>query len=166
MRNLVPTLFILCVAAAPAWAAYDANGVALGANEQAVIKQFPSAHCKPLQWKSRAADRRCDDAKVVFAGVNARITFYLRNDKVEAFDVRFESRDAEQVAAFLKSRYGAPRAERRDKVEARGDAARDIYKVRWEKNGERAVITALMEKRRASLLVWRGNFEDEIYRVQ
>lgn len=166
MRKLVPTLFVLAVAAAPARAAYDANGVALGAAEQAVLKQFPSAHCKPLQWKSRAADRRCDDAKVSFGGVGARITFYLKNDKVEAFDVRFDTRDAERVAAFLKSRYGAPSAETRDKVETRGGPARDIYKVRWEKNGERALITALMEKRRASLLVWRGNFEDEIYRVQ
>jgi len=148
-------------------AAYDANGVALGANEQAVIKQFPSAHCKPLQWASRAAERRCDDAKISFAGgVNARITFYLKADKVEAFDVRFDTKDAERVAAFLKSRYGAPSAETRDKVETRGGAKRDIYKVRWEKNGERALITALMEKRRATLLVWRGNFEDEIYRIQ
>ena len=166
MRKLVPALFVLAVAAAPAWAAYDANGVALGAPEQAVLKQFPSAHCTALQWKSRAADRRCDDAKISFAGVSARITFYLKNGKVEAFDVRFDTRDAERVAAFLKSRYGVPGAETRDKVQTRGGAARDIYKVRWEKNGERAVITALMEKRRASLLVWRGNFEDEIYRVQ
>lgn len=147
-------------------AAYDANGVALGASEKAVVKRFPSAHCEPLQWKSRAAERRCDDAKISFAGVNARITFYLKNDKVEAFDVRFDTRDADRVAAFLKSRYGAPSAETRDKVQTRRGEQRDIYKVRWEKDGERALLTALMEKRRASLLVWRGNFEDEIYRIQ
>ena len=166
MRSAALAPFFLVVLGT-AEAAYDANGVALGANEQAVIKQFPSAHCKPLQWASRAAERRCDDAKISFAGgVNARITFYLKADKVEAFDVRFDTKDAERVAAFLKSRYGAPSAETRDKVETRGGAKRDIYKVRWEKNGERALITALMEKRRATLLVWRGNFEDEIYRIQ
>jgi hypothetical protein len=166
MRKLALAPVILALAAAPAWAAYDANGVALGAPEKAVLKQFPSAHCKPLQWKSRAADRRCDDAKVSFAGVGARITFYLKDDKVEAFDVRFETGDAERVAAYLKSRYGAPSAETRDKVQPRSGEARDIYKVRWEKGGERAVMTALTERRRASLTVWRGDFEDEIYRVR
>ncbi len=147
-------------------AAYDANGVALGANEKAVVKRYPSAHCEPLQWKSRAADRRCDDAKISFAGVSARITFYLKNDAVEAFDVRFDTRDAERVAKFLKSRYGAPSAETRDKVQTRKGEERDIYKVRWEKGAERALMTALMEKRRASLLVWRGDFENEIYRIR
>lgn len=166
MRSTVLAPLFLAFFAATAEAAYDANGVALGANEQAVIKQFPSAHCKALQWKSRAADRRCDDAKISFGGVEARVTFYLNKDAVEAFDVRFDVRDAERVAAFLKSRYGAPRAETRDKVQTRAGATRDVYKVRWEKDGETALLAALAEKRRASLLVWRGNFEDEIYRVQ
>jgi hypothetical protein len=147
-------------------AAYDANGVALGAPEKAVLTRFPSAHCQPLQWKSRAADRRCDDARISFGGAEARITFYLKQDKVEAFDVRFDTRDAGRIAKFLKSRYGAPSAETRERVEPPGGAAREIYKLRWEKGAERAVLTALMDKRRASLSVWRGNFEEEIYRVQ
>ena len=165
MRKLVLPLFVLAVAAAPAWA-YDANGVALGAPEKAVLARFPSAYCQPLQWKSKAADRRCDDARISFGGVSARITFYLKNDKLEAFDVRFDTKDAERVAAFLKSRYGAPSAETRDKIDTPGGTPREIYKVRWEKGAERAVMTALMEKRRASLSVWRGTFDEEIYRVR
>ena len=158
---LTPLLLI----ALPAWAAYDANGVALGASEKHVASRFPVAYCKPLQWNSRAADRRCDDAKARFAGVDARITFYLKNDEVQAFDVRFDSQDAERVAAFLKSRYGEPSAESREKTDARG-GPREVYKVRWQQGDQQAVLTATMDKRRASLTVSRGDFEDEIYRIR
>lgn len=165
MQRLSVLLACLAVAA-PACAGYDANGVPLGAPEQAVIQQFPSAHCRPLQWTSRAADRRCDDARVVFAGVQASITFYLKSAVVQAFDVRFESRNAPKVAAFLKSRYGAPVAETRDKLGLDEKNPHDIYKVRWEQELDRAVLTAHMDRRRASLSVSRGNFEEEIYRVR
>ena len=144
-------------------AAYDANDVVLGASEKAVLKQFPAAHCAPLQWKSKAAERRCDDSKIMLGGVPGRITFYLKRDRVEAFDVRVDTKDAERLAAFLKQRYGAPSNESRAKLEARGD---ELYKVEWKKGEERAVFTALKEKRRASLTVWRGDFEDEIYRIR
>jgi len=143
-------------------AAYDANDVALGASEKAVLKQFPTAHCAPLQWKSKAAERRCDDSKITLGGVPGRITFYLKRDRVEAFDVRVDTKDAERLAAFLKRRYGAPAEESRANLEARGP----IYKVEWKKGEERAVLTSQTEKRRASLTVWRGDFEDEIYRVR
>ena len=143
-------------------AAYDANDIALGASEKAVLKQFPAAHCAPLQWKSKAADRRCDDSKIVLGGVPGRITFYLRRDRVEAFDVRVDTKDAERLAAFLKKRYGAPAEETRTNVEPRGP----IYKVEWKKGQERALLTAQTQKSRASLTVWRGDFEDEIYRVR
>jgi hypothetical protein len=158
------TPFLL--AALPAWAAYDANEVALGASEKAVIAQFPSAHCKPLEWTSRAAERRCDDARVSFGGVEARITFYLRNDAVQAFDVRFESRDAERVVSFLKARYGAPVAETREKPAREGRTPREIYKLRWEQGRDRAVLTAHADRRRALLSVSRGDFEEQIYRVR
>ncbi|HEV7477995.1 MAG TPA: hypothetical protein VGO02_09700, partial [Burkholderiales bacterium] len=59
---------LLALAASPAFAAYDANGVALGGSEDDVKRKFPSVRCQPLEWKSKAADRRCDDAKIVFAG--------------------------------------------------------------------------------------------------
>ena len=163
-RKFALTPFIL--AALPAWAIYDANEVALGASEKAVTAKFPSAHCKPLEWASRAAERRCDDARVSFGGAEARITFYLRNDAVQAFDVRFESRDAERVVAFLKSRYGAPVAETRDKPAREGRSPREIYKLRWEEGRDRAVLTAHTDRRRALLSVSRGDFEEEIYRVR
>ena len=150
-------LYSVCVQAA-----YDANEVVLGASEKVVLKQFPAAHCAPLQWKSKAAERRCDDSKIVLGGVPGRITFYLKRDRVEAFDVRFDTKDADRMAAFLKGRYGAPAEETRANPEARGP----LYKVEWKKGQERAVLTSQGEKRRASLTVWRGDFEDEIYRVR
>ena len=154
----------LMLAASPAWAAYDANGIELGVSEKRIGQVFPSAHCKPLQWASNAADRRCDDSKVVFAGVTSRITFYLKEDHVQAFDVRFESRDTERVAAFLRQRYGAPVTERREKTQKKRGG--EVYRVEWERDGEHAVLTSQSEKRRASLTVSRGDFEEEIYRVR
>ena len=147
-----------------AWAAYDANDVALGATEKALLERFPVAHCKPLEWKSKAAERRCDDSKVLIGGVPGRITFYLRRDRVEAFDMRFDTKDAERLAAFLKKRYGAPTEERRSKLEDQRKG--ELYKVEWKKGEERAVLTSLSAKSRATLTVWRGDFEDEIYRVR
>lgn len=161
-------LTLILAAALPAWAAYDANGIALGASEKDVTRQFPGVYCKPLQWNSTAADRRCDDPKATFGGANARITFYLKQGKVQAFDVRFGTEHVEQVAAFLKSRYGKPSVETRQKNEATaaGDKAREVYKLRWDEGEQHAVLTATMQKRRASLTVSRGDFEEEIYRIR
>jgi hypothetical protein len=161
MRALLGVVLLL---ASRVCGAYDANGIALGASEKAVLEQFPAALCKPLQWTSDAADRRCDDTKVVIGGVASRITFYLKQDRVQAFDVRLESKDAERFAQFLKKRYGAPATETREKLEPR--RAGELYKVLWEKSGERAVLTSQSEKRRAFFTVSRGEFEDEIYRVR
>jgi hypothetical protein len=38
--------------------------------------------------------------------------------------------------------------------------------VEWKKGEERAVLTSQGQKSRASLTVWRGDFEEEIYRVR
>jgi hypothetical protein len=173
MRAILLSVALCSAAGAQAAAAYDANGVELGASEKAVRERFPSAYCQPLQWSSGAADRRCDDSKVVMGGVAGRITFYLKQDRVQAFDVRFDPRDAERLAAFLKTRYGEPKGETRDRLEPRdkraaGDkrGASELYKVAWEKGGERAVLTSQTEKRRGYLSVSRGDFEEEIYRVR
>ena len=163
-------LAAMLVATAPAVggnaAAYDANGVALGASENDIKKRFPSAHCKALEWQSKAADRRCDDARISFGGVPGRITFYLRKDAVQAFDVRFETRELERMVAQLKARYGAPVSEVKDPLGAKDKPVRDLYKVLWESGGDHAVLTAQLDKRLASLVVSRGNFDDEIYRVR
>jgi hypothetical protein len=166
----------LCAAlvAAPALSVYDIRDLQLGAKEVDVRRALPSAHCKALEWKSKAADRRCDDSRVVFGGVEVRVTFYLKKDALEAFDVRFDTRELERFVAFLKSRYGKPEAESRDEYpvgspskDGKGErATRKVYKALWEKNGERAALTAQMEKRTASMLVSRGSFDEEIYRVQ
>jgi hypothetical protein len=162
MRVLLLAAALLIAPAAHA--VFDANGVALGASEAEVKRKFPSANCKKLEWESRAADRRCDDSRVSFGGVEARITFYLRRDKVEAFDVRFDSRELERFVGVVKQRYGKPASEQTDTL---GDKKpRQVYKALWEGKGERGALVAQLDKRRGSLLVSRGNFEEEIYKVR
>jgi hypothetical protein len=164
MKKAMLTLCLLL--ALPARAAYDIKGVQLGATESEVKRLLPSAHCKALEWKSKAADRRCDDSRVSFGGVEVRVTLYLRKDAVEAFDVRFDTKDLDRFVGFLKSRYGAPASEDRDTHQNKGKTARQVYKARWEKDRDSAVLTAQLEKRGASMLVSRGKFDEEIYRVQ
>jgi hypothetical protein len=160
------TALILLLVALPAWG-YDANGVALGAPEADVRKAFPSARCRALEWQSQAAERRCDDAKIVFGGAQARITFYLKADRVQAFDVRLDERDLERVTGFLKARYGKPSAETRDRIERRGGGeAREITKIRWEKGAEQAVLSSQLKRKRVDLNVWLGKFDEEIYRIR
>jgi len=154
------------VQAVPALAAYDANGVALGASERDVKKSFPSALCKPLEWKSSATDRRCDDAKITFAGVEARVTFYLKADAVQAFDLRFNTTDLDKVVAHLKVRYGKPFSEAKDSIEQPNKPPKVTYKALWEEGKDRASLVVPMEKKRAQLTVSRGNWEEEIYRIR
>lgn len=156
----------LLIVPAIAFGAFDANGVKLGDNELAVKKAFPGVHCKPLEWKSDAADRRCDDAKVSFGGVEARVTLYLKSDSVRGFDVRFDSGQMQTVSEYLKRRYGKPVSEGRDKIVRKGKEEREVFKVLWEQGGDKALLTSLSTGKRASLSVSRGNFEDEIYRVK
>jgi hypothetical protein len=141
------------------------NGVALGAGEGQIKKAFPSARCKALEWSSRAADRRCDDSKISFGGAEARITFYLKKDVVQAFDVVFDTKDIDKVAAFVKSRYGKPLTEAKEKIERQGKEPREVYKLRWEQGKDSAVLVSQVEKKRSQLTVARGTFEEEIYRV-
>jgi len=145
---------------------YDANGVALGAGEPEVKKAFPSARCKPLEWKTDAADRRCDDGQTSFGGVRAKVTFYLKAGAIEAFDVRFDSGDLELVKRHLRARYGKPLAEATESIARREGEDRKVFKMRWERNAERAVLTAPLGRKRASLEVSRGSFPDEVYRVR
>lgn len=151
----------------PAFAALDVREVQLGAKEREIRQKFPSAHCKALEWKSNAADRRCDDSRVPFGGIEVQVTFYLKKDALEAFDVRFDTKDLERFVAFLKTRYGAPQSEQKDAyARGKGDKPRQVYKALWENGKDRAVLTAQLEKRRASMLVSRGDFDEEIYRVR
>lgn len=156
----------LAAAALDARAAFEANGVPLGANELQVKKAFPSVHCKPLEWKSDAADRRCDDARVSFGGVEVRITFYLKKDAVQGFDIRFDNKELERVAAHARSRFGKPLAEGKDTIERPGKQPREVFKARWEQGADKALLAAQLDKKRGTLTVWRGNFEEEIYRVK
>jgi len=161
---------LLLAAAGPicafAQSAYDVNGVRLGDNELAVKKAFPGIRCKPLEWKSEAADRRCDDPKIAFTGVESRITLYLRGDAVQGMDVRFDGSFVNSVADYLKRRYGAPLSEGREKIIRANQDERESYKVLWEQGKDKALLSALSTGKRASLSVSRGNFEEEIYRVR
>jgi hypothetical protein len=159
-------LLLLLLAPSIAFGAFDANGVKLGDNELAVKKAFPGIHCKPLEWKSDAADRRCDDAKISFGGVEARVTLYLKADSVRGFDVRFDSGQMDAVADYLKRRFGKPVSEGRDKIVRKNKEEREVFKVLWEEGKDKALLTSLSTGKRASLSVSRGNFEDEIYRVK
>src|SRR5918911_1668307 len=93
---------MLVLAAGAAAAAYDANDVKLGATERDIKQRFPNAHCRELEWPSRAAERRCDDS---------RITFYVKKNSVEGFDVRFDQREVDRVVKYLRARYGEPESE-------------------------------------------------------
>ena len=155
---------ILAFVAARAWG-FDANGVALGASEAEVLKHFPTARCKPMEWKTHAADRRCDDALVHLGDVDVRITFFFKTNAIQTFDVRFEAAQLEHMAQYLKGHYGPPDAEAREKIERRG-AAREIYKLRWKRGADHAVLTSQRGRRRVELNVWRGNFDTEIYKFR
>ena len=158
-------LAALLAAAAPA-AAYDVNGVKLGGREVEVKKAFPSAHCKALEWRSDAADRRCDDAQISLGGVAAHFTAYLKGDAIQAFDLRFDVKDLERVKATLRSRWGAPLAEATEAYARKDKEDRKVFKMRWERGADRAILTAQLEKKRGTVEVSRGNFPDEIYRVK
>jgi hypothetical protein len=163
MKSLFPALLLLITL--PATAAYDVNGVALGASESDVKKSFPGIYCKPLEWSSRAADRRCDDAKISVGGIEARITFYLRKDVIQAFDLRFDTKDLERLTALLKKRYGKPLSETKESAGPQGKQA-ETYKALWETGKDRAVLIVPLEKKRGQLTVSRGDWEEEIYKVR
>ena len=166
IEDMKHILLLLLFSPALALGAFDANGVKLADNELAVKKVFPGIRCKALEWKSDAAGRRCDDAKVPFAGVEARITFYLRADSIQGFDVRFDISQMDKVAEYLKRRYGKPASEAREKIVRKNKEQREVFKILWEQGRDKALLSSLSTGKRASLSVSRGNFEDEIYRVK
>ena len=145
--------------------AFDAGGVRLGDSEAALTKAFPEARCQAMDWKTKAADRRCDASPASLGGVEARITFYLLKGTVQAFDVRFEDNDLHAAVAYLKGRFGKPEFEGRETFKRRGDA-REVFKVRWSAGDDQAVLTSMAARRRVDLNVWRGNFDTEIYQVR
>ncbi len=146
--------------------AYDVNGVRLGGKEVDVKRAFPSVHCKALEWKTDAADRRCDDAKISLGGVEARITVFLKADAIKAYDLRFDIKELGRVTAHLKSRWGAPLAEATEVISRKDKEDRKVFKMRWEKGADRALLVAQLEKKRASIEVSRGTFPEEVYRIK
>jgi hypothetical protein len=146
--------------------AFEVAGVGLGADEARIHDALPSAYCKPIEWRSAVADRRCDDGKISFAGVEARVTFFLRGDAVQGFNVRFALRDQPRVTEALKSRWGTPAAETRDLIQRKGESDREVYKITWKRADDRATLIWRPDQKRCWLMVSRGEFADEIYRVR
>ena len=165
MRQTLIVALLAASSSVPAYA-FDVNGVALGASEADVRETFPSAYCKPLEWPSRAADRRCDDAVITFAATEARITFFLRHDVVQGYDLRFAASEQPRVMGVLKSRWGPPAAEVKDLIQRKGKPDREVYKVTWTKDGDQAIFVWRPDRKRCWLTVSRGDFFEEIYRVR
>ena len=170
MKKLLPVVLLVLLAlplCLPVAAfAYEIKGVALGGREADVKKVFPSVHCKPLEWKSDAADRRCDDAQISLDGVVMRITVYLKADVIQAFDLRIDMKDLERGKKALQAHWGAPLAETTETIARKDKPDRKIFKMRWEKGDDRAILTAQLEQKRASVEVSRGSFPEEIYRIR
>lgn len=95
-----------------------------------------------------------------------RVTFYLKGDAVQAFSVRFDIKDLERVAARLRVQYGAPLAQATEAIARPGREDRRVYKRRWEKGAAHAVLSAQLNRKRAALEAWRGDFDTEIYCVR
>src|SRR5260370_12338260 len=91
----------LCLPAFPGLA-YDINGIAIGGKEIDAKKAMPSTNCKPLEWKSDAADRRCDDSRVPVGGVGSRITVFLKAAVIQAYHLRFDIKQLHRIQAHLK----------------------------------------------------------------
>lgn len=159
-------LFLLALSLPVPVLAYELDGLKLGGRELDVKKAYPSVYCKPLEWKSDAADRRCDDARATLDGAPARITVFLKAGAIEAYELRFDIKDLERVKAALRARWGPPLAEATETVARRGRNDRQVFKMRWEKGAERAILSAQLDKKRAGLEVSRGRFPEEIYRVR
>jgi len=163
MKALVAVALLL--AAFPV-VAFEVDGVGIGASEARVRGTFPSAYCKPLEWQSPVAERRCDDGKIFFQGVEARITFFLRNDAVQGFNIRFAASDRARVMEALKSRWGPPASEARDLIQRKGQSDREVYKTTWAKAGDRATLIWRPDHKRCWLMVSRGDFAERIYRAR
>ena len=163
MKKLLPIL--LCLAAIPALA-YDLIGIRLGGKEVEVKKAMPSAHCKALEWKSDAADRRCDDAKLSLGGAEARITVFLKADSIQAFSLSFDVKELDRVKAHLRGQWGAPLAEVTETIARKDKPDRKVFRMRWEQGAEYAVIVGQLEKKRATLDIARGGFAEDIYRIR
>jgi len=164
MRSLA-LIAALGVAVPAAAAEFGIHGVTLGASEAVVKERFPSAHCKALEWTSKAADRRCDDGRIGVAGVGAGITFFLKHDAVQAFDLRFDTRDLARVLVHFKALYGPPGREGTEIVARGGRPAREVFKAHWSTEADRALISSQPERKRSELNVWRGDFAQELYKV-
>lgn len=167
MAALDRTLAVLCLGAASfAAQAFEVNGIALGGSEADIRGILPSAYCRPLEWASRAADRRCDDARVSLGGTRTRVTSYLKAGVIVAIEVRFDASQQEAMLAYAKSRWGAPASERTESLARPGRADREFFKVKWIRGQQQAVMTVPQDRKGALLRAWRGNFDEEIYRVR
>jgi hypothetical protein len=166
MNKSTLTPFIVLLLMPLAALAYDVNGVGLGSKEGDVKKAFPSALCKALEWKTNAADRRCDDGRIAMGGIEGKATFYLKADVIQGFGLRFDIKELERVKANLRQRWGAPLSEATDVIAQKDKPDRKIYKARWEKGADLVILTAQLDGKRVIVEISRGNFNTEIDKVR
>ena len=144
-----------------------------GADRQRVFVRVPRVHVMQVPVVEIVGVTVVRDGDVPAAwpvrvrlGVPARITVYLKSDLVQAMALRFDTRDLQQVKAALRTRWGVPLAEATETISRNSKEDRKVFKMRWEKAADRAILTAQLEKQRATLEVSRGTFPEEIYRVR
>jgi len=85
---------------------------------------------------------------------------------IQAFDLRFDIKDLERGKKSLQGRWGAPLAEATETFAVKDKPDRKVFKMRWEKGADRALLSAQLDKKRVAVEVSRGSFPEEIYRIR
>ena len=91
---------------------------------------------------------------------------FLKAGVIQAYDVRFDIKELERMKEHLRVRWGAPLSEATEIISRRDKEDRKVFKMRWDKGADRAILAAQLEKKRATLEVSRGTFPEEVYRVK
>ena len=94
------------------------------------------------------------------------MTAYLKGDAIQGFDLRMDIKDLERVKMVLQGRWGAPLAQATDTISQKDKKDRQVFKMRWEKGADVAILSAQLEKKRVIVEVARGSFLTEIYRIR
>jgi hypothetical protein len=95
-----------------------------------------------------------------------RVTFFLRDDVVQGYDLRFAASERPRVAEVLKSRWGPPAAEAKALIQRKGKPDQEVYKVTWAKDRDQAVLLWRPGRKQCWLTVSRGDFAEEVYRMR
>jgi len=104
---------VLLLFAGNALAAYDGRRRASRRERERRQEALPQRPLQAARIRKRGGRAPLRRRQAVFAGMETRITFYLKKDAVVAFDVRFDVKFTEKMASTLRGRYGKPSTEQR-----------------------------------------------------